>query len=157
MIACANTVAENMGIRTTSKLTEEARRGVLEFLLSNHPLDCPICDQAGECKLQEYTTDYGSGTHRFTEEKTKKGKKAIKLTWSGTDVVFDGVEFQRSLKKNSGYGKKPFFTTKEGAESYTNTSVKKGTRYYYRARGFVTIDGEKVYTKWSTKAWRKIK
>ena len=74
VIACANTVAENMGIRTTSKLTEEARRGVLEFLLSNHPLDCPICDQAGECKLQEYTTDYGSGTHRFTEEKTKKGK-----------------------------------------------------------------------------------
>ena len=74
IIACANTVAENMGIRTTSKLTEEARRGVLEFLLSNHPLDCPICDQAGECKLQEYTTDYGSGTHRFTEEKTKKGK-----------------------------------------------------------------------------------
>ncbi len=47
---------------------------MLEFLLSNHPLDCPICDQAGECKLQEYTTDYGSGTHRFTEEKTKKGK-----------------------------------------------------------------------------------
>ena len=74
IIACANTVAENMGIRTTGKLTEEARRGVLEFLLSNHPLDCPICDQAGECKLQEYTTDYGSGTHRFTEEKTKKGK-----------------------------------------------------------------------------------
>lgn len=74
VIACANTVAENMGIRTDSKLTSEARRGVLEFLLSNHPLDCPICDQAGECKLQEYTTDYGRGTHRFTESKTKKGK-----------------------------------------------------------------------------------
>lgn len=74
VIACANTVAENMGIRTTSKLTSEARRGVLEFLLTNHPLDCPICDQAGECKLQEYTTDYGSGTHRFTEAKIKKGK-----------------------------------------------------------------------------------
>ncbi|MBQ3218535.1 MAG: molybdopterin-dependent oxidoreductase [Akkermansia sp.] len=74
VIACANTVAENMGIRTDSKLTSEARRGVLEFLLTNHPLDCPICDQAGECKLQEYTTDYGSGTHRFTESKTKKGK-----------------------------------------------------------------------------------
>ncbi len=74
IIACANTVAENMGIRTTGKLTEEARRGVLEFLLTNHPLDCPICDQAGECKLQEYTTDYGRGTHRFTENKTKKGK-----------------------------------------------------------------------------------
>ncbi len=74
VIACANTVAENMGIRTDSKLTNEARRGVLEFLLTNHPLDCPICDQAGECKLQEYTSDYGSGTHRFTEDKTKKGK-----------------------------------------------------------------------------------
>ena len=74
VIACANTVAENMGIRTNSKMTEEARRSVLEFLLTNHPLDCPICDQAGECKLQEYTTDYGSGTHRFTEAKTKKGK-----------------------------------------------------------------------------------
>lgn len=89
--------------------------------------------------------------------KTKKGKKAIKLIWSDTDIVFDGVEFQRSLKKTSGYGKKPFYTTKEGAESYTNTSVKSGTRYYYRARGFVTIDGEKVYTKWSYKAWRKVK
>ena len=74
VIACANTVAENMGIRTDAKLCEEARRGVLEFLLTNHPLDCPICDQAGECKLQEYTNDYGSGTHRFTESKTKKGK-----------------------------------------------------------------------------------
>lgn len=74
VIACANTVAENMGIRTDGKLCTEARRGVLEFLLTNHPLDCPICDQAGECKLQEYTSDYGRGTHRFTESKTKKGK-----------------------------------------------------------------------------------
>ena len=74
VIACANTVAENMGIRTDSPLTQDARRGVLEFLLTNHPLDCPICDQAGECKLQEYTADYGRGTHRFTEAKIKKGK-----------------------------------------------------------------------------------
>lgn len=74
VIACANTVAENMGIRTDGTLCREARRGVLEFLLTNHPLDCPICDQAGECKLQEYTSDYGSGSHRFTEAKTKKGK-----------------------------------------------------------------------------------
>ncbi len=74
IIACANTVSENMGIRTTGALTDDARRGVLEFLLSNHPLDCPICDQAGECTLQEYTTDYGPGVSRFTESKTKKGK-----------------------------------------------------------------------------------
>ena len=74
VIACANTVAENMGIRTTGALCEDARRGVLEFLLTNHPLDCPICDQAGECKLQEYTADYGRDSHRFTEAKVKKGK-----------------------------------------------------------------------------------
>ena len=74
IIACANTVAENMGIRTTGTLCEDARRGVLEFLLTNHPLDCPICDQAGECKLQEYTADYGPAAHRFTEAKVKKGK-----------------------------------------------------------------------------------
>lgn len=74
IISCANTVAENMGIRTTGKITEEARRGVLEFLLTNHPLDCPICDKVGECKLQEYSNDYGQGYHRFTESKTKKGK-----------------------------------------------------------------------------------
>ena len=74
VIACANTVAENMGIRTNGQLCEDARRGVLEFLLTNHPLDCPICDQAGECKLQEYTADYGRASHRFTESKVKKGK-----------------------------------------------------------------------------------
>ncbi len=74
VIACANTVAENMGIRTDGTLCAEARRAVLEFLLTNHPLDCPICDQAGECKLQEYTADYGRTAHRFTESKIKKGK-----------------------------------------------------------------------------------
>jgi NADH-quinone oxidoreductase subunit G len=52
VIACANTVADNMGIRTDSILTQECRKGVMEFLLINHPLDCPICDQAGECRLQ---------------------------------------------------------------------------------------------------------
>ena len=74
IVACANTVAENMGIRTDGTVCTEARRAVLEFLLTNHPLDCPICDQAGECKLQEYTADYGQLTHRFTESKIKKGK-----------------------------------------------------------------------------------
>ncbi len=74
IIACANSVTENMGIRTTGAVTDEARRSVLEFLLSNHPLDCPICDQAGECKLQQYSNDYGSGESRFQEDKTKKGK-----------------------------------------------------------------------------------
>ncbi len=73
-IACANTVSEGIGIRTESKLVEECRKGVMEFLLINHPLDCPICDQAGECRLQEFSVDHGRGQSRFTEEKVKKPK-----------------------------------------------------------------------------------
>jgi NADH-quinone oxidoreductase subunit G len=74
VIACANTVADNMGIRTDSKLTQLCREGVMEFLLINHPLDCPICDQAGECRLQEFSVEHGAGISRFREEKVKKPK-----------------------------------------------------------------------------------
>jgi len=74
VIACANTVAEGMGIRTESTLTQECRKGVMEFLLINHPLDCPICDQAGECRLQEFSVEHGKGESRFREDKVKKPK-----------------------------------------------------------------------------------
>ncbi|MDP0491433.1 MAG: molybdopterin-dependent oxidoreductase [Verrucomicrobiota bacterium JB023] len=74
VIACANTVAENMGIRTTGELVEKCREGVMEFLLINHPLDCPICDQAGECRLQEFSVEHGRGGSRFQENKVKKPK-----------------------------------------------------------------------------------
>ncbi len=74
VIACANTVAENMGIRTTGELVEGFREGVMEFLLINHPLDCPICDQAGECQLQEFSVEHGRGSSRFKEDKIKKPK-----------------------------------------------------------------------------------
>ncbi|MCF6312593.1 MAG: molybdopterin-dependent oxidoreductase [Verrucomicrobiales bacterium] len=74
VIACANTVAENMGIRTDSELTKACREGVMEFLLVNHPLDCPICDQAGECSLQEHSAEHGHGESRFRDEKNKKPK-----------------------------------------------------------------------------------
>ncbi len=73
-ISCANNVAEGMGIRTDSELVEDCRNGVMEFLLINHPLDCPICDQAGECKLQEYSVEFGTGGSRFLENKVKKPK-----------------------------------------------------------------------------------
>jgi NADH-quinone oxidoreductase subunit G len=73
-IACANTVADGMGIRTDSTLTRTCRQGVMEFLLINHPLDCPICDQAGECSLQEFSVEHGTGTSRFQERKVKKPK-----------------------------------------------------------------------------------
>ncbi|MEP4079317.1 molybdopterin-dependent oxidoreductase [Haloferula sp.] len=74
VIACANTVGENMGIRTSGELVEKCREGVMEFLLINHPLDCPICDQAGECRLQEQSVGYGRGTSRFVDMKIKKPK-----------------------------------------------------------------------------------
>ncbi|HSJ00917.1 MAG: molybdopterin-dependent oxidoreductase [Verrucomicrobium sp.] len=74
VIACANTVAEGQGIRTEGKLSEECRKGVMELLLINHPLDCPICDQAGECRLQEFSVEHGNGESRFREEKVKKPK-----------------------------------------------------------------------------------
>lgn len=74
VIACANTIAEGMGIRTESVLTQECRKGVMEFLLINHPLDCPICDQAGECRLQEFSVEHGKGESRFRENKVKKPK-----------------------------------------------------------------------------------
>jgi len=73
-ISCANTVAENMGIRTTGDLVEKCREGVMEFLLINHPLDCPICDQAGECRLQEQSVGFGRGVSRFIDMKVKKPK-----------------------------------------------------------------------------------
>ena len=73
-ISCAQDVAEGMGIRTGSPMVEEARKGVLEFLLINHPLDCPICDQAGECRLQEFSVEFGQGESRFLDEKVKKPK-----------------------------------------------------------------------------------
>ena len=74
VIACANTVGENMGIRTTGELVEKCREGVMEFLLINHPLDCPICDQAGECRLQEFSVEHGKGESRFVDAKVKKPK-----------------------------------------------------------------------------------
>ncbi len=73
-ICCSQDVAEGLAVRTDSPLVKECRHGVLEFLLINHPLDCPICDQAGECRLQEFSVDYGTSQSRFLENKVKKPK-----------------------------------------------------------------------------------
>lgn len=75
VISCATEVSEGMGVRTSSPLVEDCRNGVMEFLLINHPLDCPICDQAGECRLQEFSVEFGKGESRFVEEKVKKPKR----------------------------------------------------------------------------------
>ncbi len=74
-ISCAQEVSEGLGVRTDSKMVQDARKGVLEFLLINHPLDCPICDQAGECRLQEFSYDFGPAKTRFLEHKVKKPKR----------------------------------------------------------------------------------
>jgi NADH-quinone oxidoreductase subunit G len=74
-IACATPISPGMEIYTTTPAVKQMREGVLEFLLINHPLDCPICDQAGECKLQEYSVDYGQATSRFVEPKVHKPKR----------------------------------------------------------------------------------
>ena len=57
--SCAITVIEGMNIKTNTPLVEKARKGVMEFLLANHPLDCPVCDQGGECDLQDQSMFYG--------------------------------------------------------------------------------------------------
>lgn len=67
--ACATPVAEGMKIFTRSKAAVEAQQSVMEFLLINHPLDCPICDQGGECDLQDVAVAYGTSGSRYTEEK----------------------------------------------------------------------------------------
>jgi NADH-quinone oxidoreductase subunit G len=73
-ISCAIEVSEGLGVRTKSPLVEECRKGVMEFLLINHPLDCPICDKAGECRLQEFSVQYGNDHSRFEDNKVKKPK-----------------------------------------------------------------------------------
>jgi NADH-quinone oxidoreductase subunit G len=67
--SCAMPVAENMEVFTNTPTVKKAREGVMEFLLINHPLDCPICDQAGECDLQDQSLYFGKGESRFTEHK----------------------------------------------------------------------------------------
>ena len=73
-IACATPISPGMEIYTQTPGVKQMREGVLESLLINHPLDCPICDQAGECKLQEYSVDYGQSASRFVEPKVHKPK-----------------------------------------------------------------------------------
>ena len=70
-IACATTVSEGMVVRTDTPQVASARKGVLEFLLINHPLDCPVCDKGGECELQNHDFKYGSDRSRFIEEKRR--------------------------------------------------------------------------------------
>ncbi len=85
-IACYTPAAEGMVVHTTSDKSLKGRQDVLEFLLANHPLDCPVCDQAGECWLQDYYMAYGLYDQKFDEQKVKKSKKATVI---GPNVMLD--------------------------------------------------------------------
>ena len=84
-IACNTPVADKMVVYTQSDKSNEGRRAVLELLLLNHPLDCPICDKGGECDLQDYSMAYGQGASRLADVKSSK-PKAVDL---GPTIVLD--------------------------------------------------------------------
>ncbi len=73
-IGCATNVSPGLHIRTNTPQVKDCREGVMEFLLINHPLDCPICDQAGECKLQEQAIGYGRGYSRYHREEERQAE-----------------------------------------------------------------------------------
>ena len=108
-IACYTRATDGMVVNTTSDNTLKGRRDVLEFLLINHPLDCPVCDQAGECWLQDYYMRHGLYDPRFNEEKNKK-PKAVPL---GPTVMLDAercilcsrcVRFTDEITKTGEFG-----------------------------------------------------
>ena len=75
--ACATPATEGMKVQTSSEYAKKAQEGVMEFLLINHPLDCPICDQGGECQLQDLAVGYGNGASRYQEEKRVVANKNL--------------------------------------------------------------------------------
>src|SRR5690349_4785406 len=72
--ACTTPVSDGMVVNTRGDKAQAAQKGVIELLLANHPLDCPICDKGGECPLQDNTFRYGPGVSRFTEPKRRLAK-----------------------------------------------------------------------------------
>jgi NADH-quinone oxidoreductase subunit G len=80
LASCCTPVRDGMVVLTESEKVVKARRGIMEFLLINHPLDCPICDQAGECVLQDYSYDYGDGHSRYSEERQRHDRENVGKT-----------------------------------------------------------------------------
>jgi NADH-quinone oxidoreductase subunit G len=106
VIACATQVADGMVVKTNSEKVINAREAVMEFILINHPLDCPICDEAGECKLQDYAYKYSVGESRFDFEKVRKPKRVA----LGPNVMLDVercIMCSRCIRFCSEIAKKP--------------------------------------------------
>lgn len=115
-------------------------------------------DTAEDKKLIRSIQKIDSDTFRAKSKLSKlNGKTAVKVSWNKPgNINFDGYEVFRSTKKSSGFGKKPYFTAKN--RNYKNNKgLVKGKTYYYKVRAYKIVNGKKVYTKWSTKAFRTIK
>jgi len=120
-IACSTDAADKMVVHTQSEKAVEARNAVMEFLLINHPLDCPICDEAGECKLQDYAYKYSAGVSRFDEEKNHKDKR-IEI---GPNVMFDQercISCSRCIRYCEEVAKEPQLTFIQRGEKVTITT-----------------------------------
>jgi len=109
-IACHIQCQDGMVVHTQSEAVKKLREHVLEFLLINHPLDCPVCDQAGECWLQDYYMKYGLYESRLNENKVKKSAKAVPI---GPTIMLDSercilcsrcVRFSDEITKTGEFG-----------------------------------------------------
>ena len=131
-IGCNTTVTDGMVVRTQGDKVEEGRRAVLELLLLNHPLDCPICDKGGECDLQDFSMAYGQGVSRLADAKMPK-PKAVDL---GPTIVLDEercilclrcvrfddiITHERNLRTED-RGAKEIITTASGTPYHSNFS-----------------------------------
>jgi len=118
VIGCYTPVADGMVVHTHSPKVVDARKAMMEFFLINHPLDCPICDQAGECRLQEYAVEYGTGVSRYTEPKLALSK-AVDI---GPHVTLDQercIQCSRCIRfcdEVTGTGELTFFQRGERAQ-----------------------------------------
>ena len=120
-ISCSTYAAEGMVVHTQSQKTVEARNAVMEFILINHPLDCPICDEAGECKLQDYAYQHSRGESRFEEIKVRKEKR-VQL---GPHIKFDGdrcIMCSRCIRFSDEIAKKNQLTFVERGDKVTITT-----------------------------------
>ena len=118
VIACSTPAADGMVVHTKSEKTIHGQNAVMEFLLINHPLDCPICDEAGECKLQDYAYKYSVGTSRYDEEKNHKEKRVS----FGPNVMFDAercISCSRCIRYCDEIVKQPQLTFVQRGEHVT--------------------------------------
>ena len=128
--------------------------GALASVTGLHTGDTVECITQNKSGMQALMNNYAL-IARSPVVRMASGKPAIKITWhdrNGDKLAFDGVEIQRSTNRYSGF--KKLFDSKRG--KYYNTNIKADRKYYYRVRGYVLFNGEKVYTDWSLKAFRAV-